>query len=315
MAPAHDEGSGALAVPTPLVRASSLGTGGRTVYLKNETVLPTGTFKVRGALHALEARLARGPIREVIAASTGNHGAAVAWAARSADVACTVFVPRHPNPVKAARIGALGAQLIERGADLSAAIESAYEYAEKGGGFFLHDAADPDVPAGTAQIGAEILVQQPAVDRIYVPMGDTALIRGVASSAKKGKPSVRIIGVVAANAPAYLLSWRDGSVVETPGADTIADGLAVRSPLAPNVTAIRGLVDEVHSVTEQDMLEAIRHLYVEEGIVAEPAGAAATAAFMKDGSLSPVNVLLVTGRNIAHDVATRAGIPDESLTI
>ena len=308
MAPEPDDGSGTIALPTPLVRASSLGTGGRSVYLKNETVLPTGTFKVRGALHALQATLARGPIREVIAASTGNHGAAVAWAARSEDIACTVFVPHHPNPVKAARIRALGAKLIERGTDLSAAIESAYEYAENGGGFFLHDATNPDVPAGTAQIGAEIVAQQPAVDRIYVPMGDTALIRGVASSAKKNKPSVRIIGVVAANAPAYLLSWRDGRVVETPGADTIADGLAVRSPLVPNVRAIRAFVDEVHSVTEQDMLDAIRHLHLEEGIVAEPAGAAATAAFMRDGSQAPVTVLLVTGRNIAPDVATRAGV-------
>src|SRR6185436_20311971 len=130
----------------------------------------------------------------------------------------------------------------ETGADLSAATDAAYAYAERTGAFFLHDAADPDVPAGTAQIGEEIVAQQPAVTRIYVPMGDTALIRGVASAAKRAKPSVRIVGVVAANAPAYLLSWRDGRVVEAPTADTIADGLAVRRPLAPNVEAIRGLV-------------------------------------------------------------------------
>jgi threonine dehydratase len=294
-----------LELPTPLVRAASLSTAGRDAYLKNETVLPTGSFKVRGALHALRACLARQPIGEVIAASTGNHGAAVAWAARSAGVGATIFVPEHANPLKVARIRELGAQLVETGADLSAATDAAYAYAERTGAFFLHDAADPDVPAGTAQIGEEIVAQQPAVTRIYVPMGDTALIRGVASAARRAKPSVTIVGVAAANAPAYLLSWQQGRVVETETALTIADGLAVRRPLMQNVTAIRALVDEVQAVTEAEMLAAIGHLRREEAITAEPAGAAAVAAYLKDRSASPVNVLLVTGANIAPAVAAR----------
>ena len=294
-----------LELPTPLVRAASLSTAGRDAYLKNETVLPTGSFKVRGALHALRACLARQPIGEVIAASTGNHGAAVAWAARSAGVGATIFVPEHANPLTVARIRELGAQLVETGADLSAATDAAYAYADRTGAFFLHDAADPDVPAGTAQIGEEIVAQQPAVTRIYVPMGDTALIRGVASAARRAKPSVTIVGVAAANAPAYLLSWQQGRVVETETALTIADGLAVRRPLMQNVTAIRALVDEVQAVTEAEMLAAIGHLRREEAITAEPAGAAAVAAYLKDGSASAVNVLLVTGANIAPAVAAR----------
>jgi len=294
-----------LELPTPLVRAASLSTAGRDAYLKNETVLPTGSFKVRGALHALRACLARQPIGEVIAASTGNHGAAVAWAARSAGVGATIFVPEHANPLKVARIRELGAQLVETGADLSAATDAAYAYADRTGAFFLHDAADPDVPAGTAQIGEEIVAQQPAVTRIYVPMGDTALIRGVASAAKRAKPSVTVVGVAAANAPAYLLSWQQGRVVETETPLTIADGLAVSRPLMQNVTAIRALVDEVLAVTEAEMLAAIGHLRREEAITAEPAGAAAVAAYLKDGSASAVNVLLVTGANIAPAVAAR----------
>ena len=300
----HDRLS-VLELPTPLVRAASLSTAGRDAFLKNETVLPTGSFKVRGALHALRACLARQPIGEVIAASTGNHGAAVAWAARSAGVGATIFVPEHSNPLKVGRIRELGAQLVETGADLSAATDAAYAYAERTGAFFLHDAADPDVPAGTAQIGEEIIAQQPAVTRIYVPMGDTALIRGVASAARRAKPSVTIVGVAAANAPAYLLSWQQGRVVETETALTIADGLAVRRPLMQNVTAIRALVDEVQAVTEAEMLAAIAHLRREEAITAEPAGAVAVAAYLKDGSASAVNVLLVTGANIAPAVAAR----------
>jgi threonine dehydratase len=112
--------------------------------------------------------------------------------------------------------------------------------------------------------------------------------------------------VVAANAPAYLLSWRDGRAVETSSAETIADGLAVRRPLAENVAAIRALVDDVRSVAEEALLAAIRHLRDHEGIIAEPAGAAATAAYMSDRDAPAVTVLLVTGGNIAPDVATRA---------
>src|SRR4029434_6101239 len=123
--------------------------------------------------------------------------------------------------------------------------------------FFLHDAEDPDIPAGTAEIGREIVEQLSSVEAIYVQMGDTALVRGVASAVKSLRPSIRIVGVAAENAPAYYLSWQSGAPVETESANTIADGLAVRRPLGPNVSDIRRLVDEVVLVSEQEMLEAI----------------------------------------------------------
>jgi threonine dehydratase len=294
-----------LDLPTPLVAAPSLSGAGSETYLKNETVLPTGSFKVRGALHSLTVNLARRSIGEVVAASTGNHGAAVAWAAKAAGCRATIFLPSNPNPVKAARIRGLDARIVEAGADLSAAIEAASAYAESGDAFFLHDAADPDVPAGTATIGAEIVAQQPAVDRLYVPMGDTALVRGVAAAVKRVKPATRIVGVVAANAPAYLLSWQQGKVVETDTAATIADGLAVRRPLPDNVTVIRRLVDEVQAVTEEEMLAAIHHLRRHERITAEPAGAAATAAYLRNPPPTGCSVVLVTGGNIPPEVMER----------
>jgi threonine dehydratase len=269
-----------LALPTPLAAAGSLNRPGCEAYVKNETVLPTGSFKVRGALHALRATLARHRIDEVIAASTGNHGAAVAWAARTAKLRATLVLPAHTNTVKPERIRSLEARSVESGADLSAAIDAAAEYAGRTHAFFLHDAADPDVPEGTATIGVEILEQQPSVDRVYVPMGDTALIRGVAAAIKRVQASVTVVGVVAANAPAYQLSWQEGRPVPTETAATIADGLAVRRPLAANVSAIRRLVDEVHAVSEDEMLAAIRRLRRDEGITAEPSGAAATAAYL-----------------------------------
>jgi len=295
--------------PTRIARAASLSSPGRDVFLKLETDLPTGSFKVRGAIYALAAKVAvpQTPVAEVVCASTGNHGAAVAYAARLLGVRATIFLPADPNPVKAARIRDLGARLVESGADLSAAIDAAQDYAARASAFFLHDASDPDVPAGTATIGMEIVDQLPAVDVIYVPMGDTALIRGVASAAKQQRASIRIVGVVAERAPAYLLSWqKHNDVVETATCDTIADGLAIRRPLAPNVAAIRELVDDVMMVSEEEMIAAIALLYAREQVIAEPAGAAATAALMKNPPTAQTSVALVTGSNIAPDVRRAA---------
>jgi threonine dehydratase/RimJ/RimL family protein N-acetyltransferase len=286
--------------PTPLVRAASLSRSGRDVYLKNETGLPTGSFKVRGALYALSTNPGRGAIGEVVAASTGNHGAAVAFAGRLVGVPARIFLPDDPNPVKAARIRELGATLVEAGEDLSAAIGAAQAYATRAGAFFLHDAADADIPIGTATIGAEIVEQLPQVDVVYVPMGDTALVRGVAAALKQRRPSIRVVGVVAAQAPAYALSWKSGGVVETDAANTIADGLAVRRPLAHNVAAIRCLVDDVQSVGEREMTDAMALLSSREGVIAEPAGAAATAALLKDVDPEGTAVVLVTGCNRRH---------------
>ena len=309
--------------PTRIARAASLSSPGHDVFLKIETELPTGSFKVRGAIYALSVNIARRAIAEVVCASTGNHGAAVAYAAKLLGLRATIFLPVNPNAVKAARIRELGAQRVESGVDLSAAIDAAAEYAARQGAFFLHDASDPDVPVGTATIGAEIVDQLTEVDVIYVPMGDTALIRGVASAAKQRKPSVVIIGVVAERAPAYLLSWQEArgaegftnraeglglradAVVETATCDTIADGLAIRRPLAANVASIRELVDDVVMVSEAEMMAAIQHLYAHERVIAEPAGAAATAALLKNPWPARTSVVLVTGGNIAPEVSAR----------
>jgi threonine dehydratase len=296
--------------PTRLAPAESLAqrSGGR-VYLKIESDLPTGSFKPRGALTALLTTA--GPVPGVVAASTGNHGAAVAYAARIAKVGATIFLPENPNPVKRARIVALGAKVVERGTmGGSLASEGAAEFAREHGHYFLDDASDPLVPAGTATIASEILDEIPAPDVIFVPMGDTALIRGVAAEAKRRLPGVRIIGVQAEQAPAYVRSWQQGRVVrQLPDeCDTIADGLATLRPLETNVIAIRELVDEVRLVSEQELLDAIRILLLDEHVVAEGAGAAATAAFLQAPSdyADAQIVLLVTGANVSPEVLRRA---------
>ena len=289
--------------PSRVLFAETLG-----AYLKLETDLPTRTFKVRGALYALMRRMRSAAVREVVAASTGNHGAAVAYAAQKYGIPATIFVPLASNPIKLARIKRLGGTTRELGVTLADSIDHAAEYAASHGTYFLHDATDPNIPVGTATIASEVMEQIPSLDRIYVPVGDTALIRGVATEAKRRKPDVRIIGVQAENAPAYYRSWRTGRVVVTDSANTIADGLATTRPIAENVTFIRALVDEMVLVTEAELLDAVGCLLFQEHLVAEPAAAAPLAAFRKSERYEGKTALLVTGCNISPEVLKRASL-------
>src|ERR1700740_3819249 len=164
--------------------------------------MPTGSFKVRGAIYALSLQQQRGGTREVVASSTGNHGAAVAYAAQLLGWKARIFLPEKNNPVKRKNIERLGAVIEEHGKlDLAGAFEAASAYAQRTGAFFLNDATDEDLPAGHGTIACEMFEQQPDIDAIYVPMGDTALIRGLAEAAKQISHNVRIVGVQSERAP------------------------------------------------------------------------------------------------------------------
>jgi threonine dehydratase len=291
--------------PTRLIVAPFLShKAGKNVYLKLETELPNRSFKVRGAVWALGQRLNRGPIREVAACSMGNHGAAVAYAAKEFGIKARIFLPVNCNPVKRGRIVALGAAITEsEDSDPASAFMLVAEYAKQPGVFFLNDATDEDLPAGPATIGCEILEQLPETSAIVVPMGDTALIRGIAAAAKQIAPQVKIIGVQAEGAPSYYLSWKEGKVVGTETCETIADGLATRTPEAANVRDVKSLVDEVVLVSEEQMLQAIETLLLEEHVLAEPAGAASTAALLESSNGYGDNIaLVVSGANISREV-------------
>jgi threonine dehydratase len=295
--------------PTRLIAAPFLSQkAGKNVYLKLETELPNGSFKARGALWALAQRLNRGPIQEVAACSTGNHGAAVAYAGKEFGIKARIFLPANCNPVKRGRIVALGAAITEsEDSDPASAFALVEDYAKQPGMFFLNDGTDEDLPAGPATIGCEILEQFPETSAIVVPMGDTALIRGIAAAAKQIAPQVKIIGVQAERAPSYYLSWKADKVVETATCDTIADGLATRTPEAANVREVKSLVDEIVLVSEEQMLRAIETLLLEEHVLAEPAGAASTAALSQISSRNGDNIaLVVSGANVSREVLKRA---------
>jgi threonine dehydratase len=293
--------------PTRLVQAERLGReSGAQIFLKLETDLPTQSFKPRGAIYALMKNLQRRSVKGVVAASTGNHGAAVAYAARLAKLPATIFLPENPNPIKRARIVSLGADVAE--VEQKTEARAAASFAEQHDYYFLNDASDELVPCGTATIAAEIFDELPTPDVMIVPMGDTALIRGVAAEAKRRRPAIKIVGVQAAEAPSYYRSWHEDRVVTTETCNTIADGLATCVPLEHNVHTIRELVDEVCLVSEDELLNGIRTLLFEERVVAEAAGAAATAAYLQNPTAYAGHnvVLLVSGANIPPELLTRA---------
>jgi len=273
------------------------------VHLKLEGELPTGSFKVRGAYYALWTHAHESEVSEVVAASTGNHGAAVAWAAREVGVSAQVFVPVGANVVKVGRIKSLGARLTEVGADIEDARRAAESYASQAHALLLDDATDAHVPIGAGTIGLELVEQLRELGTVYVPVGDSALIRGVAAAVKAQRPHVRVVGVQAAGAPSYYRSWKSGRVVTTDTADTIADGLATTRPTEANVIAVLELVDEMVLVTEDEMRDAMRLLLASDDVVAEPSAAASVAALLQaTGAHSRPVVALITGRNVAPEL-------------
>lgn len=289
--------------PSRLVHAAELSArAGVDVYLKLECELPTGSFKVRGAFYGLWIRRQAGPVSEVVAASTGNHGAAVAWAGHELGIPARIFLPSGANAVKAERIRSLGAHLTEVGRDIEDARRAAESYVAGKDALLLDDATNGEVPTGAGTIGVELIEQLPSVATVVVPVGDSALIRGVAAAVKAARPNVHVVGVQAKGAPAYQRSWEAGHVITTETADTIADGLATTRPTEPNVAAIRSLVDAMVLVDENEMLDAMRFLLDAERVEAEPAGAAATAAILRSaGRYAGPVVALVTGGNVAPE--------------
>ena len=292
-----------------LARTLSKPSGGN-VHLKLESEGPTGSFKVRGAFHAISARQkqAGGKLPGVVTSSTGNHGAAVAYSANRLNIPVRVYLPDNPNPAKRARVAEFGAEITEVGKFLEESRVHAQEYALQSGWYNIVDGMDPDMLPGTATIACEMLERLPQAGAIFVPVGDTTLIRGLAFAAKQIRPQVKIVGVQAQHAPAYALSFAKGHAISTDNSDTIADGLAVRDALEENVRQLQGLVDEFVLVSEDEMLGAMRLLLLEEHVLAEPAGAASTAAFLKTGEAyaGQTVVLLVSGANVSEELLQRA---------
>jgi threonine dehydratase len=286
---------------TPVVATSNLG---EEAWLKIETLQPTGSFKIRGALAAMAAA----PDGPVVTASAGNHGLALARAAVLLGREATVVVAADASRAKVATLRRMPVLLVERGAGYTEAEEAALELASRGA-TFVSPYNDPDVIAGQRTLGLELDTQLGGAMTIVVPVGGGGLLAGLALwAAERG--DVRVIGVEAAASTAFSASLAAGHVVDVPIGETIADGLAGGvEPGSVTVDIVRdsGVVDMV-TVDEDELLAAVAELHREHGLVAEAAGAAAVAA-VRSGKVAAADgpvVALVTGRNVTDDVLRRA---------
>jgi threonine dehydratase len=250
---------------------------GCRVVVKVETINPIRSFKGRGAgyfVSTLEGR------PHLVCATAGNFGQGMAYAARTHGLPLTIFTGTGASALKIARMRALGADVRPVGADYDDAHRAASEFARQVGGRLVEDGRDAAIAEGAGTIAVELLDWPEPFDDIVVPVGDGALIGGVARWVKAHRASANVVGVAAAGAPAMERSWRAGRAQALPSAATIADGISVRVPFAEAVTDMIGLVDDILLVEDDQMVAAMRLALDELGIVLEPSGAAGLAALM-----------------------------------
>jgi threonine dehydratase len=271
------------------------------IWLKREDEHQLGAFKWRGALATLEAH----EPDVVVTASTGNHGAATAWAARRAGIRAIVFVPEQASAAKVALIEQQGAELRRVGADMDEAKAAARAYAEREGRFFFEDGAEPAQFEGYAAIGDELLDQLAVPPgSVVVPVGNGALAIGVLGALARRAPETERVAVAAAAAPAMWESWQAGRAVDSDRSATFADGLAVRVAIPLAVERLSPLVQRFELVSEHELALALG-AFAEVGLRVEASAAAPLAVALRERLPRPV-VLIVTGRNIDDDLWTRA---------
>ena len=252
---------------------------GARVALKAETLNPIRSFKGRGAdwlVQNLPPGLA------LMCASAGNFGQAMAYACRARGVPLTVYAAEQANPLKIARMRAMGARVVLAGEDFDAAKALAREAAAREGARFVEDSRDPEPTEGAGTIALEWLAFPERLDALLVPLGNGALLAGIATVMKAHRPEMQVVAVGASGAPAMVESLRSGRTISHDRIDTIADGIGVRVPVPEALDDLRGLVDALILVPDDAILRAMRLLHRHAGVVAEPSGAAGLAAVVQE---------------------------------
>ncbi|MBM3599116.1 MAG: threonine dehydratase [Alphaproteobacteria bacterium] len=255
---------------------------GAEVWVKHENHTPIGAFKVRGGLvYMADLRRRRPDIAGVITATRGNHGQSVGFAARRMGIKAVIVVPHGNSQEKNRAMRALGAELVEHGNDFQAAYEHAAILADERGLHMLRS-FDPHLVAGVGSYALELFGAVGDIDTVYVPIGLGSGICGTISARDALGLKTRIVGVVAENAAAYALSFAAGRPVSTNSADTMADGVACRVPDSDALAVIQRGADRVVTVSEDEIMAAMRHYFTDTHNLAEGAGAAPLAALIKE---------------------------------
>ena len=273
---------------TPVYRSETLsGLAGREVQLKAENLQRTGSFKVRGAYNRISALSAEERAAGVVAASAGNHGQAVAWAALEVGSHARIYMPQDAPMAKVDATRHYGAEVVLGGDAIEDCLADASRYVEEHGATFVHPFEDPVVIAGQGTIGLELADQVPEIETILIPIGGGGLASGISLALRAVKPGVRIVGVQAAG------TLPDGSGF------TIADGIAVKSPGELTMSILDRVLDDMISVTDEEISEAIVLLLERTKLVVEGAGAVGVAAVLsgKVGGTGCV-VPVLSGGNI-----------------
>lgn len=266
---------------TPIVGSSTIAAmaGAARFDLKCESVQKTGSFKVRGVLNKLSQLSDDARGRGVVTVSAGNHAQAMAWGARAAGVRCTVVMPANASRTKVAASIGYGANVIQHGTGADA-FRMALALAESDGFTFVHPFDDDHVIAGAGTAGLEIFDQTSTPDIVVVPIGGGGLIAGIAIAVKETSPSTRVIGVEPSGAAVMRQSLDAGRALHIDQMNTIADGLAAPMAGVRNYDVVQRYVDDVVLVSDEEIIEAMKLLLSRCKLLAEPAGAAATAAVL-----------------------------------
>lgn len=297
------------AIPrTPLAGSENLSQiCGNRIFCKLENLTVTGSFKERGALNKLLQLTAAEKSAGVIAASAGNHAQGVSYHAQRLGIAATIVMPARTPLIKVTAVKSHGAEVVLHGANYDDACEKAIEIQKERNLTFIHPFNDPAIIAGQGTAGLEILEQLPEVDVIVVPIGGGGLAAGIAVAVKTQRPDVLIYGVQAKRIASMDASLAKGEIVTLPGARTLAEGIAVRTPGTLTFPIVSELVDGIVTVDEEEIASSVLLLMEKEKTVVEGAGATTLAAIVNDRlPLSGKRVvLLLSGGNIDVNVLAR----------
>ena len=294
--------------PTPQQRWPLLDErAGTAVWVKHENQTPVGAFKVRGGLVYFDRLRASGvPVPGVVAATRGNHGQSIGFAAAREGIPAVIVVPHGNSEGKNAAMRALGVELIVEGHDFQASLEAAQRIAASRG-WHMVPSFHEWLVAGVASYSLELLRAVPSLDTLYVPIGLGSGICGAIAARDALAHPARIVAVVAASAPAYARSLAEGRLVSHETTTRIADGMACRTPVAAALDTIRAGIDHVVSVSDDEIEAAMRAIYDDTHNVAEGAAASALAALLKDRDRVAGRELgmVLTGANVDAAVFAR----------
>ena len=293
---------------TPIIECPTLeGELGGKVYFKLENLQKTGSFKIRGALNRIANLTEEEKKRGVIASSAGNHAQGIALGATAQGIKSTIVMPETAPIAKVVATKGYGAEVVLHGTVYDDAFAKACEIQEETGAVFLHPFDDEDVIAGQGTIGLEILEDVSDIDTILVPIGGGGILAGIATAVKSINPNIKVIGVESENAASMTEALKRGECCEVCAKPTIADGIAVKKVGCKTLELVKQYVDEVITVSEAEIAEAILFLMEKSKVVAEGAGATPLAAILagKISCKDRKTCAVVSGGNIDINLVER----------